>query len=129
MVRFLTLPETFGRGTQGISGSPFLTFFELFQSSSLNSTSMSLGYEPTRVLSRLSCSIIYVLLVSWCFLLFGRFCGRNVVGISISLHPDAGCVGFHKATFRGHLSLLTVTPGITFSYICSDSSKCTEKSL
>ena len=41
---------------------------------------MSLGYEPPRVLSRLFCSIIYVLLVSWFSLLFGRFCGRNVVG-------------------------------------------------
>ena len=39
-----------------------------------------LGYEPTRVLARLFCSIIYVLLVPWFFLLFGRFCGRNVVG-------------------------------------------------
>jgi len=40
----------------------------------------SLCYEPTRVLSRHSCLIIYVLLVVWFFLLFGQFCGRNVVG-------------------------------------------------
>jgi len=37
-----------------------------------------LGYEPTRVLSRLSCSITYVLLVAWSFLLFGLFSGRNL---------------------------------------------------
>ncbi len=30
-----------------------------------------LGYEPTGVLPSLSCSIIYVLLVAWCCLLFG----------------------------------------------------------
>ena len=39
-----------------------------------------LGYEPTRVLARLFCSITYVLLVPWYSLLFGRFCCRNVVG-------------------------------------------------
>ena len=39
-----------------------------------------LGYEPTRVLARLFCSMIYVLLVGWFFLLLGKFCGRNVVG-------------------------------------------------
>jgi len=39
-----------------------------------------LGYELTRELSRLSCSMLYVPVVVWFFLLFGQFCGRNVVG-------------------------------------------------
>ena len=36
--------------------------------------------ETTRMLARLSCSIIYVLLVPWFYLLFGSSCCRNVVG-------------------------------------------------
>ena len=44
-----------------------------------------LGYEPTRVLPSLSWSLFYVFPVPWFFLLFGQFCGRNVVGISTLL--------------------------------------------
>ncbi len=60
-------------------GSPFLTFYQLFKSVFLDRISRPLGYEPRRVVPRLSCSSIYVLLVGWFFLLAGQFCGRNVV--------------------------------------------------
>jgi len=39
-----------------------------------------LGYEPDIILARPFCSIIYGLLVTWFYLLFGRYCGTNVVG-------------------------------------------------
>ncbi len=48
--------------------------------------------ETTRMLARLFCSIIYVLLVPWFYLLFGSSCCRNVVGNEP--HRGGGCLPY-----------------------------------
>ena len=57
----------------------------------------SLGYEPTRILAHLSCSIIDLLLIPWFFLLFGRFCGRDVVGNQVGSLILRSLTRWHQA--------------------------------
>jgi hypothetical protein len=53
-----------GRGRDLDVALPILDVFRTFKSVFRDRISRSLGYEPSRVLSRLFCSIIYVLLVA-----------------------------------------------------------------
>ena len=74
-----------------------------------------LGYEPTRVLARLFCSIIYVLPVPWFFLLFGRFCGRNVVEIVLA-ETLFNANDLRDKVQALHLDILTVKRACNSSY-------------
>ena len=53
--------------------------FSAYHTEGRYSVGGSLGDEPNQIAARLFCSIIYIHLIGWFFMLFGQFCGRNVV--------------------------------------------------